>query len=279
MRGRMQAALVAFCGNLVPLISPAAVALVGLRKGWKDSLLIALWALLPSLIMFYVSDLNPLVVMASITGVVMVVVAAEVLKASISWRHTLMVVSAGSGTLAILLSVLFGAELTSLQQSLAKVFAEMQSGQGAQKSVGFVPGETFIVGLIGYIVALNVVLGLILARWWQALLYNPGGFRTEFHQLRLGSKEALILLAVVVFCQFGSAEYFSWAELFGLPLLMSGIALVYYTVATRKMGGHWLVIFYVGLVTIAPLSLGLVVIGFVDSFMNFRPRLAGNSSR
>ena len=277
MRGRIQAALVALCGNLLPLISPAAVGLVGLRRGLSEGLLVALWALLPSLLAFYVSDLNPMVILASIAGVAIVPLAAEVLKVSISWRLTLLFISVVSAALAILLSVLFSTELSSLQDSLAQLFAEIQKGQPNQQAVQmFVPERTFIVGLIGYIMALNAVLSLILARWWQALLYNPGGFQTEFHQLRLGGREAILLLVGIGFCQFNSSQYFSWGELLALPLLLSGIALVHFIVAHRKLGGHWLVIFYVGLVLIGPLSMALIVISCIDSIVNFRSRLTGN---
>ena len=279
MRGRMQASAVALLGSLVPLISPASVALVALRKGYQESLLIALWALLPPLILYYSSGLNAIVAFASVAGILMVVLAAEILRVSRSWRHALLLTSAGGGVCAIVLSQVFSGELTALQEAIAKMLADIQQQQGRQAAQGFVPGETFITGLLAYIVALSTLCALLLARWWQAMLYNPGGFREEFHQLRLDNKEALILLAGVVFCQFSSVEYFSWSELFALPLLLSGIALVHFTVAHRKMGVHWLVIFYVGLVTIAPLSLGLSVIGFVDSFLNFRARMAAKSGQ
>ena len=278
MRGRMQAALVAFCGNLVPVISPAVVGLVGLRKGLSESLLVGLWAVLPSLLAFYISDLNPLVIAASIAGIVVVVLAAEVLKSSISWHYTLIAISGVSAAVAILLSVLMNSELTALQQMLAELFADIRKQQQLTEP-GFVPGETFLTGLIGYIVALNAVASLLLARWWQAMLYNPGGFQLEFHQLRLSVREATLLLIGVVFCQLGSAEYFSWAELLGLPLLLSGIALVHFIVANRKLGGHWLVMFYIGLIMFGPLSLILIAVGFIDSIVNFRSRLVAGGDQ
>ena len=43
---------------------------------------------------------------------------------------------------------------------------------------------------------LATVLKLFLARWWQARLYNPGGFQQAFHSLRLSP---LILLSLMPF--------------------------------------------------------------------------------
>lgn len=277
MRGRMQAALVAFCGNLLPLMSPAAVGLVSLRKGLFEGLWAVLWALLPLLFALYAGGFSPVVILASIAALAVVPAAAEVLKVSASWCYTLLFISAVSGGLAILLDLLFGAELAALQELLAQFFVEMQSESEIANK--FVPEHPFILGLLGYVVALNAVLSLMLARWWQALLYNPGGFQQEFHQLRLGVKQAAILLVIVVACQLGSPQYLGWSELFGLPLLLSGIALVHFTVANRQLGGHWLVIFYIGLLTIGPLSLMLIGVGFIDSIMNFRSRLSRDSEQ
>lgn len=46
----------------------------------------------------------------------------------------------------------------------------------------------------GYVV--NMMLTLLLARWWQSLLYNPGGFGREFRELRLPSGPGAALGAV-----------------------------------------------------------------------------------
>ena len=193
MRGRLQAALVAFCGNLLPLVSPATIGLMSLRKGLSEGVLVTLWALLPLLLAYYTSNINPVVILSSIVALVVMPAAAEVLKVSILWRHTLVFVSVISGVLAILLSMVFAAEVTSTQQALASLFVE------TQQSPLFVPDTLFLQGLIGYIVALQVVLSLLLARWWQALLYNPGGFQAEFHQLRLSVRQAAVLVAAVAF--------------------------------------------------------------------------------
>lgn len=52
MRGRPQACLVALVGVIVPLIGPASVGLVTLRKGSFEGALVALWATLPFFVLF-----------------------------------------------------------------------------------------------------------------------------------------------------------------------------------------------------------------------------------
>ncbi|MEZ5581549.1 MAG: hypothetical protein R3F37_01040 [Candidatus Competibacteraceae bacterium] len=45
-----------------------------------------------------------------------------------------------------------------------------------------------VVGLIFANGLASLLCGLLLGRWWQALLFNPGGFSREFHELRLDGK-------------------------------------------------------------------------------------------
>ena len=112
----------------------------------------------------------------------------------------------------------------------------------------------------------------------RGLLYNPGGFQVEGLLLRMGVLQAGLLLAGVSYCQLASPQYLSWGALLGLPLLISGIALVHFVVARRKMGGHWLAIFYIGLLLIGPMSLIMVLLGFIDSILNIRARIPAKKS-
>lgn len=273
MRGRVQAALVAFFGNLLPLISPASVSLVTLNKGLSEGALLTLWALLPLLIAFFVSDINAMVTLSSIVGVIGVMAASELLRVSASWARTLVFVVVFSGVAALVLDFLFAEQAEVFELVVANLFREIQQ----QQENAFIPERNFLLGVIGYVIALTSVICLVLGRWWQAMLYNPGGFKSEFHQLRLGVGPAAILVAGVVVCNVASQEFSSWVGLLGLPLLLGGLALVHYSVAFYQLGGHWLVIFYVVLFTVSPLSLVLIGLGFLDSIMNIRSRLVRRS--
>ncbi|MEH6466697.1 MAG: hypothetical protein V7722_03625 [Porticoccus sp.] len=276
MRGRLQAALVALFGSLVPLVSPAAISLVTLSKGLSEGALVMLWALLPLLVTFYyVSDLSPMITLSSIAGLIVVITASELLRLSASWSRTLIFILVVSGIAATVLDVLFPEQANALELVVANLFAQVQQ---EQENV-FVPGRTFLLGVIGYVIALTSIVCLLLGRWWQAMLCNPGGFQLEFHQLRFSPVIAAALFVGVAACYFAPHEYSSWAGLLGLPLLLGGIALVHYTVTFYQLGGHWLAIFYVGLFLIGPMSLILVGLGLLDSIMNIRSRLVQRPKR
>lgn len=279
MRGRLQAALVALFGSLLPLLSPAAISLVTLSRGLSEGMLVLLWALLPLLVTFYISEFSPMITLSSIAGLLVVVVASEILRSSASWFRTLTAVVVLSGIAAKVLDVLFPEQSAALEMMVADLFRQVQQQQDAAvQEYAFIPGRTFLLGVIGYVIALTSIVCLMLGRWWQAMLYNQGGFRLEFHQLRFSVFTAGFLIAGVIACYFSPQEYSSWAGLLGLPLLLGGIALVHYSVAFYRLGVHWLAIFYVGLFMVGPMSLILVGLGFLDSVLNLRSKLEKRSN-
>jgi hypothetical protein len=144
------------------------------------------------------------------------------------------------------------------------------SGQLLDTMAGWMPGSI----AAGFVV--QSMAALITARWWQAVLYNPGGFREEFHQLRLPRALALATLLVLVLNWFtpeiGVPTYLTMLLLAGW--LIQGMSLVH--ALQRGMGASvaWLVAMYAMLVVAMPYVVGaLAVAGFADSWLDFRTRL------
>jgi hypothetical protein len=276
MGSRARAALVAVLGNLLPLLSPAVVALVALRKGLGEGLLIGLWSILPLVAAFYLSDMAPMLVWASLGTVVVVVVGAAVLKRTASWQAALMTLVIASGALALAMGEVLDAELAGLQQTLQEMLARM-APQGHE--VVLAPQPLLLVGMLAWMIAISALGSLLLGRWWQALLYNPGGLGEEFRSLRLAAPVGLALTAGVVICQFAPVDYSAWGNLLGLPLFLAGIGLVHHVVAVSHLGAHWLAVFYVCLVLLlGPIGLLLAGLGLLDSLIDVRARLARRGS-
>jgi hypothetical protein len=268
MRGRTQAAIVALLGTAVPVLTPATIALVSLRKGPANGLMVLLWGLLPMLVYLALGQ-APLMPILATSGLLVAFMAAVILRNSISWAYTLMGIVALS-SLAGLLQILIIPELLA---EMTRTVAEMMEQMLSEAGTSFVaPGQVFLVGMIAYTAALSSLFALLLARWWQAALYNPGGFAEEFQQLRVNALQAVVCAGAALYCFTQSVDYTTWAVLFVLPLLVTGIAIVHRFFTVRRLGMHWVVVFYLLLIFFKPMTQLLVIVAFLDTWLNFRGR-------
>lgn len=161
---------------------------------------------------------------------------------------------------------------------LGKLFAEAPAGQQAVLLPALNEIAGLMTGMVGAATALGLMLSLLLARWWQAMLYNPGGFREEFHALRMGQVTAglLVLLLVAIGLQgAGTGLLRDVLPLMLLLLMWQGLALLHALIALRGMRQGWLVAVYV-LLLLPMLTLQMVILlamaGGVDNWVNFRAR-------
>ncbi len=287
MRGRMQASLVALVGNLIPLVSPATVGLVTLRRSYQESLLVLLWAAMPLLASLFFANASPLIVLTSLITLLGVVVSAQVLRGTMSWQLTLLATLVFCSLLMLMTGTLLAeetrqiavevetlmADLTSVENNPVSPFYVLMAGVAQNLAIEKM-SEGFVIGFFAWLMVIHIIGSLLLSRWWQSLLFNPGGFREEFHNLRFNPVLATALLLAVVLFYLLPTTYVPWASMLGIPLLLAGLSLVHHAATALGLGSLWLIIVYVGLLLLGPLSLVLIGIGYLDSFINFRIRLA-----
>jgi hypothetical protein len=197
----------------------------------------------------------------------------------VSWQWTLIGAGIASAVAVSIVGVVASGDVDQVVAEVADLVAQVSAQAGVSEELSLVPDRTFVLGLLAWMVALTVVCGLFVARWWQALLFNPGGFREEFHGFRLEQRVAVILFAIVVAGVALPREYTPWVELMSLPLLIAGVALIHSSVALMNWGVHWLGLMYFGLFFIGPTGAVLVGLGLVDSILNLRSRLAAFKNR
>ena len=246
---------------LVNLLNPVVVGLMVLRKGALEVAIIFAWAILPIGAWAIVGDIAPLIMLFGISGL------AWLLRETESWEFTLV------ATIAIGLGVeiylrLQPAVLDGLFQQL-ELLLVTNNLQGIQledlrESIG---------GFIGVGYMFLAIVLLMLARWMQATLFNPGGFQKEFHQLHIGQKMALGLAGLMLLGSYQLLIPQSWVFYLILPLLFSGIALVHAVVVNKKLSSLWLVAFYALLIVSPTVLLLIVLLALVDSWYDFRSRL------
>ncbi|SFM75575.1 hypothetical protein [Marinobacter zhejiangensis] len=278
MRGPLQAGVVAAIATAAPLLFWAGAAVVGLvilRLGISQGLSIGLWALLPAMGWAWIGQ-DP----TALAVLLQVMLMASVLRTTLSWERALL--SSGVLTIGIglLLPVLYPQLLDQLVSAGMELYRqygiEVSPESGSQLELDI--RHTMVGSMSGMFLATAVFMTM-LARSWQAGLYNPGGFRKEFHAFRLSVPVAIgCVAAVLVGPSLGlNPVLVAWAA--GLPLFLAGIALVHGVVGARAMGSHWLVMFYIALVLLGPsLMFLLLVLAFVDSWLDFRGRIKPSGS-
>ena len=114
---------------------------------------------------------------------------------------------------------------------------------------------------------------LSLARWWQSCLYNPSGFGSEFHSLRLPPLVSIAAVLAVFFCLVFVDRLGVWVPFVGSPLFIAGLGLVHWTFEAAKISSFWLIGFYMGLILFFQLFFPVLTgIAIVDSFFDLRSR-------
>ncbi|WP_321323355.1 hypothetical protein [Thiomicrorhabdus sp.] len=116
---------------------------------------------------------------------------------------------------------------------------------------------------------------LVLARWWQSELYNPGQFKTDFYQLTLPKTTAYMAIALAVIGLVNGAQpglVYDLSSVIIAGLMFQGIAIAHQTVSIKQLSSAWLVGLYILLFLFPQAMLILATIGLVDTWVNFRSR-------
>jgi hypothetical protein len=267
MSGRRQAILAATLLGILPLLnflSAPIVALVFLRHGKSEALIVLAWAVLPAAGWAVAGDMIPLLTLLGST------LLAGVLRSFGSWEFALLT-AIGVGIAAQLALVLQPGFVELMQQQIALVMANPE----LQGQVNVLPEDQMqqlLQMFYGMMLMLLAVTVLMLARYWQAALYNPGGFRQEFHQLRLSWKTTAILCSVFVLTTLGPVQLQPFSILFVLPLLIAGVALVHGIAGLKKWPVAVMAIFYVAMMSPVMTQI-LVLAAIADSWVDFRSRV------
>jgi hypothetical protein len=276
MRGRREAVLVAVAGAAIPMffwVGAAVIGLVTLRRGLRDGFVVTLWASLPALGLAWLGEILPL---AALGGTL---VLAGLLRWSMSWTWVL----CGAALLGLMLSALLASVASEYLAEIEKIFAAFFEGMAKQADPSAMaairaPTGVEIAGMFGLMHSATLVVCLVLARWWQAQLYNPGGLRAELHALRLAPAQVVGLMVVAALLYQMGPDFRVWAWMPLVPLLVAGIGLVH-ALCVGRAGSGWLGLFWAALLMLPPVKQIVVVLAVVDGLLNVRRRLAAKPPR
>ncbi len=287
LSGYSQAALVAasmaMLGLLLPpvvWVSGAVVALVTLVNGHRYGLLVTAIAAVATAVLAALLLSLPEVALYYVLLVWLpLVIVAVVLRQTVSLVLTLQLV-AGVSLLGIIVLYLFFPDIGELWRAPLNTMAQdlIANSEGAideaqmqlviDRVVRILPGffaSSFMIGTL---------LSLYLARWWQATIYNPGGFGKEFRALRLGKTTALIALALALMAAFVDADTLNAMLLVVFALYLNqGIAVLHAVFKGKQISAVWLYVIYLMMFFVPYSVILLALAGLADTWIDFRGRL------
>ncbi len=279
MRGRMQAVAVTSVAAVLSLLLPplsylsgGAAGLVTLRVGpWQGLAVIGGATLAMSLLSFLIMG-QPAAGLAYAVALWLPVWALSVsLRRSARLDHSVRLAGVFGGMLLVAIHFVTPEPAAWWEE----LFRETLSGAGAEGGESVSQLAQLMTGVVASALTLSLLGCLFIARWWQALLYNPGGFRQEFHGLRLGKAVGVITAGVfaVAFSTHGalSAVATDLLMVLGLLYLLQGLAVSHGLVASAGAHKGWLIGLYALLLIALPqTAVTLAVAGFADSWFDFR---------
>jgi hypothetical protein len=285
MKGWLQATGVALLTALLsPLFAPlsllsgAVVALVTLRNGAADGLRVAAVASAGTAVAAMLFGQLTVGVLFALLLWIPMLVLGIVLRHTRSLATTVEV-AVGFGALVVLFYLLRFDDPARdwagiLETMLSGLLDAQQLDDASRQALTEAMGR-WMTGALAAAFFLQTVAGLLLGRWWQALLYNPGGFRAELHALRL--HRWLAILALPLAAALFVDQLPELLRYLALPVVaaffLQGLALTHAQIAAFSAHVGWLIGVYALLILAPPYAItALATAGYADAWMDFRRR-------
>ncbi len=265
-------ALLFVLGSLFRPFAGAFNALITLRKGPKEGILnLLLGGALASLFIFQLSGNLFAAIVSVLFGLFPAWLFAVILRETVSLSITIEI----AAYLGLIVVVIFH-YFSNLENNIVEQFkSALQQATHTMENAPALPelADLPILGLFLSGLLMTQLISLFFARYWQAALFNPGGFKREFHQLRMSPRFAWIVVGLVVISILPMANLgiFNQLLVVGLAVFfLVGLSLLHYLVGVRQLNTSWLVGAYVLMVVLPHLILLVAVFGLADSWFNFR---------
>ena len=265
-------AIIAIVATLfIPLLfwlGAALMALSILRHGAKEAANVVLWGSLPAFAWLAMGDPTPLVTALGASTL------AIILRSSVDLRLTLMSASGIGVLIYFALPMLMPEVLAEVQKQSEALLSEalkdnLELWHSIQPKVG-----PLMVGALAAILTIVMTLCLLLARWWQAAFYNPGGYSEEFHPLRLPTGYTVSVVLLLVFGSSLPPVISGILPVLTIPLVIAGVAFVHGIVGMKNLGRQWLFAFYLSVFLFGPYLFTLLIfVSLIDSIIDIRGRL------
>lgn len=287
MAGRIQAAIFVIVSTLVSLMLPpmivfssAAIAHITLRKGWQQGIIYSLIA--TATLMVISGLLQQDVSRGLLAGLVTwfpILFIASVLAISNSWSKTLQLILLIAVVGVLLFHFMYPDAATfwvQLLEPLKPLLKQSYQFSDAEIDESVMIASQWMTGTFAATFALLTIISLMIARNWQAMLFNPGGFGEEFRQIRIGKPASIGLLAGIALAVFTNNQMITELIMVAIAIFMfQGLSVAHGLVKLRGMRVGWLIALYalMFILLIQMIAL-LATFGLIDNYVDFRQKQA-----
>lgn len=290
LSGRAQAVgVISFLTILSLLIPPAAflasgvpVALVTLRKGGNLAVQVVIGSTLLTLVLTLLLNIQPVFSLVILFAVWLpVLVCAAALRQTES--HVFMAMVAAG--IAALFVIFMYATIGDVEAWWRSLLTEMlDSGFPTASKEQFQQAIEIAPPLMNAVVASSIVLSLVvtvlIGRWWQAGIFNPGGFGKEFQAFCLPKQLALPSIVGMGLMFLEDLAFRSVLRdllvIVVILYLFQGIASVHRTVKQKALSRNWLVGMYCLLAFLPQIMIVFIAwIGMTDSMLGRQAKSGG----
>jgi len=290
IKGRMQAMMVASSLALLSLLFPpvsivssAAVALVTLRRGGNEGLYVLIFSCLSAALLGYFLFGN--LQFALLYGLVLwlpiwliSIVLREGKHLSIAIQIAVLL-----GMVGVVGFYLYANDATALWQSVLNVMVQpMLENSPPDAPIDEIKQSIqvfsqFMTGAIAAGTVYGLLFGLFLARWWQSVLFNPGGFREEYLSLRVHPQVAIasLLIVAIAWLSSGIVSEVCWNIAILLVVLYTfvGTAILHSAFLETKIKRFAVPFLYVTLVLVPHAVALVVLVGVLDAWLDLRSKI------
>jgi uncharacterized protein YybS (DUF2232 family) len=296
LRSRFQAMGLAFALAFIPLVGTVSIliaAFITLRRGAGEGfLLLIAAAILPTIILCMGApageadslSATDILLAIGLTNV-LTWVFAVLLRRFGSW-NMLLQTAAVLSLVTVLVVHLINPDVQQMWQTrLTNYFtyamqtaSDLSAGelttQRAMISRVMTTLSPFATGFVTMFVVFYALLQVLLARWWQAAIYNPGGLRKELCEIRLSYAAGIVCIAGFALSFIDNKVISDMMPVMYFTFSLAGFSILHVMTSKSKTGWFWNCLVYIAMI-VMPISMALIAaLGLLDTFFDLRRRIS-----
>ncbi len=291
LKNRLNAIGITLVCAFIPLIGSISIliaALVTLRKGMFEGAVLMMVSCIPYLVSYFTYPSGGEIQLALDAVIIMLVinvltwVFAVILRATENLSRVFQVATV-LGVIAVLvvhalhpdIQMWWQTQLTAYFNKTAQMVGKLKETALTENTMEIINvAKQYATGFLVTIILLNALLQLIIARWWQAVIFNPGSLQKELYSIRLGYFLGFLFIVGLIVSYQNNKMILDVMPVLYVAFCIAGLSLIHSLIGLAELNWLWLILVYVGVVWLFPLSVVILsMVGLLDLGLDIRHRM------